>query len=472
MGEFFPEKYSPAGRPHACRGRATAPGHISHHQLRFILPVLELFIIIFSTQRLQKIQQSKEISCHIMARIAHEDNTPSSWVGWKERGKDCFQNGNYERALNAYTQALRPEFRCPVSEQQILWSNIVACRLKMGGRAQAEAAVEAAKQCVALNDAWAKGHVRLASAYIALGDHSNDACNALQRALQLDPGNRTARDMLVRELRRDRTSQTQSANTWTSTATTPSPSAPAEDLDDQDYYPSRRRNDASTPQNTTPVGATLPPRNRSYNDDIDHGGLSWNERMHFYAQRAKHWYNSQNDDVKTVLKVLLGLVVLYVAFGGRFGLEYLSSSSSPSGHRSSSDVYRDFYQERRQLQFHEQQHHGRSNNNNNNNNRDYYDLYAGTGYDSYHSRSSRRSSSWGMVGGGGNNYGTMLMLAGVAYIAHRNGINPFQALFFANMAMGGRGRRPRGFYPGGGGGGWGRGMMGGYGHGGGARPRW
>ena len=57
-------------------------------------------------------------------------------------------------------------------------------------------------QCIALNPNWSKAHIRLASAYIAQGDHSNDACQALQRALSLDPSNKVARQMLVNELRR------------------------------------------------------------------------------------------------------------------------------------------------------------------------------------------------------------------------------------------------------------------------------
>ncbi|KAG7345333.1 expressed tetratricopeptide repeat protein [Nitzschia inconspicua] len=396
--------------------------------------------------------------------ISGDGTTPSTWVGWKERGKVFFQTGNHEAALNAYTQALRPEFHCPLSEQQNLWSNIVACRLKIGGsRAQAEAAVEAAKQCVALNDAWAKGHVRLASAYIALGGHSNDACNALQRALQLDPGNRTARDMLVRELRRDRVTQNQYTDAAaTSFTSSTSPSAPPEDLDDREYSSQstgRDENTASHPGNQ----ATPPPPNHRYNhnDDIDNDVSSWRERLEFYAHRAKHWYSSQNDDIKTALKILLGLIALYIAFGGRFGLEYLSSTSSASRHKnhiSNNDVYQEFYQDRRRRQYREQQ--ARSG-------RNTYDPYEGTSGrgNSFYSSSRRRGNTWS---GDVNSYVTMMIMAGVAYIAHRNGINPFQALVFANMAMGRGGHRRRGFYnPGFGHGG----MMGGFRRGGG-RPRW
>jgi len=145
----------------------------------------------------------------------NSSNTTSStdWIGWKERGTQAFNRADYDVALQAYAQATHQgnnNTGPSTLDRQILLSNMVACRLKLGGKAQAEAAVVTAKKCIALNDKWAKAHVRLGSAYIMLGGeestYSNDACNALQLALQLSGGNNpTARDMLVRELRsRDR----------------------------------------------------------------------------------------------------------------------------------------------------------------------------------------------------------------------------------------------------------------------------
>ena len=71
---------------------------------------------------------------------------PTSWIGLKEQAKGAFERGDYEAALSSYTAALNPDLYCPAAERQILLSNIVACRLKIGGAAQAEAAVDAAKQ--------------------------------------------------------------------------------------------------------------------------------------------------------------------------------------------------------------------------------------------------------------------------------------------------------------------------------------
>jgi hypothetical protein len=69
----------------------------------------------------------------------------------------------------------------------------------------------------------------------------------------------------------------------------------------------------------------------------------------------------------------------------------------------------------------------------------------------------------------------MMIIAGIAYMCHRNGINPMNALFLMNM-MGGRRHRPRGMYRGGMGGmgGGGMGGMGGMRFGMGGRPprRW
>ena len=76
-----------------------------------------------------------------------EQTTPSSsWRILKEQAKRAFENGNYNESLSLYSSALHPNLSCPGAERQIVLSNMVACRLQIGGTAQAEAAVENAKQ--------------------------------------------------------------------------------------------------------------------------------------------------------------------------------------------------------------------------------------------------------------------------------------------------------------------------------------
>jgi hypothetical protein len=233
--------------------------------------------------------------------------------------------------------------------------------------------------------------------------------------------------------------------------------------------------------------------------------ISWHDRAQFYYNRTKSWYFAQSNDKKAVLKVCAFLVVLYVAFGGRFGVGvggptsttvprargnygsgnvyeqyYSSSSSSSSSHgpqrrstteSSSSTTGTTTNKGRNSYQQHQQQQSNRYNE---------YD----TTYDDneYHhqqhqqpprstrtTRDSYSSSSFHMPNLLDGSVPSMMILAGIAYLCHRNGINPMQAIFFLNM-MGGRGggRRRHG-----GGGYRGMGGGGGFGYGGGGfgRPR-
>lgn len=69
-------------------------------------------------------------------------------MGYKDQGKNHFERQEYAQALASYRAALSPEFTTspPRDEKQIILSNIVACRLKIGGAAMASAAIEEAKQ--------------------------------------------------------------------------------------------------------------------------------------------------------------------------------------------------------------------------------------------------------------------------------------------------------------------------------------
>jgi len=305
----------------------------------------------------------------------------------------------------------------------------VACRLKIGGAVQAAAAVEEAKQCVALNESWAKGHVRLASAYIALGDHSNDACNSLQRAVSLDPGNTQARQMLMRELRRDHISAREASTTFaTSSTTTPTPTAPPEDLLDE---------------------PTL------------EESLSWTDHLKFYYMQAVTYYQSQSEDRKNLIKVALVILALYVAFGGRFGLDQLFSGNHHEnrGNYEAGNAYDRYYNR--------QQSYGDSNSYSSNHRRAHESEYE------YRPRQSS-SQSFHFPNLFDGSPQSMICLAGIAYLCYRNGINPFQVIMMMNLMAGHRrGGRGMGMRRGFGGmGGMGYGGMGG-GFGGGMRQnRW
>ena len=314
-------------------------------------------------------------------------------------------------------------------------------------------------KCIALNDKWAKGHVRLASAYIALGGHSNDACNSLQRAVSLDPSNRTARHMLIQEL--------------------------------------KRRDVASRGGGGEPSRSTnATPHHNQHQHGVEHDvveRLSIKETIHLYWIRSVTWYQSQPEDVKTLLKVMAALVILYVTFGGRFGLELFGSHSRGHSYGVHDNEYKHYrasppanngfqrnhnqYNPHSEVHQHAQQPHneyvgdatfpqvqfnggatqastdynsGGANEaaqTTNGGGQTRYHEPAGTNvhqHSSPHSRMSkddnydyRRSAtstaSFQFPNLFDGSFPSILCLLGVAYICHRNGINPFQVFFWMNM---------------------------------------
>jgi hypothetical protein len=256
----------------------------------------------------------------------------------------------------------------------------------------------------------------LASAYIALGGHSNDACNELQRAIQLDPGNPAARQMLIRELRRDHTHDSRSNH--------PQTSVDPSELDD--------------------IDATPAPTQNAYFDVDDQNVRSdnpstWQENLQLYYTHAKNWYFAQSNDKRTVIKVFVVIVCLYVAFGGRFGLA--GGQVQRRGNYHAGNVY-DQYHDRRTASTTTTSH--------SDSHQDY--SLPNKDYSSYREppTTRRSSTSFQFPNMFDGSIQSMLVLSGIGYLCHRNGINPMQALFFLNM-IGGRGGGRR-YRPGFGGG--------------------
>ncbi|KAL7472584.1 hypothetical protein ACHAXS_012955, partial [Conticribra weissflogii] len=296
----------------------------------------------------------------------------TTWRESKDAGNLAFNEGNYPEALAFYLRALEQlsddehgnddhagaRRDDNSKDRQILLSNVIACRLKIGGEDMATKAVEEAKECIQLNNTWPKAHVRLASAYIALGGHSNDACLSLQRALSLDRTNRVAREMLVNELRRrdQRPAATDSSNNNateenvgdTVANESTEGNGPAGPIGSS-YHPTEEtpRDYSATPSAppySIPENHDTQSNTNNNNGDIDiddvddppAGGINFNsmsERIQFYYVKAFTWYHSQSDDTKTLLKVMTFFLVLYIALGGRFGLDYALGNDNSTSYR-------------------------------------------------------------------------------------------------------------------------------------------
>lgn len=204
----------------------------------------------------------------------------NTWQRHQIEAQSHFRTGNYVEAQEKYLDALHL-VQSP-SDRALLLSNLVVCRIKNGGSANLNLAVEEAKECISLREGWSKGYIRLASAYIALGGHSNDACQALQSAIRLDPSNSSAKRMLTKELRRERMQAINETN----------------DID-IDYVP----------------------------DDGNTNRIPLIERLQSSWHSSVEWYRMSDENMKTLVKVSIVIIVLYVAFGGRFGLDSLFNSN-------------------------------------------------------------------------------------------------------------------------------------------------
>ena len=304
----------------------------------------------------------------------------------------------------------------------------------------------------------------------------------------------------MKELRRDRND-----SSTPDPAPHPNPSAPPEE-EDTTRAGYHNRNDRATGRGFPQYHDNYPSENNNFPTDqgIDHDPIDDNippmDRFSMYQGQVMTWYQSRSDGVKALLKVLIIVLVLYVAFGGRFGLEYLNNNGPSSSHRNygsyrqrgnyeAGNAYDEFYSDRhsinsasshshnKQRQAYEDRYSSPRHNNerysSSSYSRDYgsynddYGYYGGGGGSrrSHRSNSRSGSSSFHFPNLFDGSIQSMAVLMGIAYLCHRNGINPLQALFFMNM-MGGRrrgfgGYRRRGFGFGGGGFGFGGGGFGG-----------
>ena len=278
----------------------------------------------------------------------------SSWQHHQNQGKQFFAQRDYETSLTHFQKSFRIALQqVPRKEQAILLSNVIACRLKIGGKENILKSVEEAKDCIKLDDKRSKAYLRLASAYIALGEieldpkksYSNDACQALQNAIRLDPSNSKARSMLVKELRRDEAPNYGVQN-------------------DRAHTESSSRNgynDQATRHVDAGANVDAPYADNfemNPEDDIDEtwGTRSNSSPMKWVYEKINiltRWYDNLSDNGKTCTKIGLGLVILYICLGGRFGFEYLgagnkNTKSNPyrqtQGSYGDGNAYDRFYQ--------------------------------------------------------------------------------------------------------------------------------
>ena len=372
----------------------------------------------------------------------------------KEKGDTFYRLGNYRKALEHYNAALclldinfttstpiRNTSNSTKLDRQRILSNIVLCRLNIhemedGQQNQDQQieednlaeALKEAEECVELNKNWAKGHYRLGCVLAKMEGKSNDACNALQVCLRLDPGYREARNLMVKLLRqRDGTSG-------------------------QGNQFERERNRTPANDNPTDSSANNPPHNATsfdhqsqYREDIDET-LTMQERAMFHINRMcnysfekvndlHRWFYHDLDDTKRGLLIMgLTIVFLYVGFGGRFGLSSSGSRRQYRGNYGADNAYNNYNSQRNRHLNSDSPWQSRYDHEND--------------YSSYRNGNQQgrqqQYSSFHLFDGSVVSMGILLS---VMYAAHTFfGINPFQLLWALRLMTGHGG----GFYFGGG----------------------
>jgi tetratricopeptide (TPR) repeat protein len=121
------------------------------------------------------------------------------WQSLQDEGRQHFAKKEFREALESYQTALISD--PPRKDQAVLKCQMIACLLQLHDTKEA---LRQAQACTKSHPDHSQAFVRLAEVYLQMHENetgrSNDACNALQNALKLDPDNSYARQLLVHQL--------------------------------------------------------------------------------------------------------------------------------------------------------------------------------------------------------------------------------------------------------------------------------
>jgi stress-induced-phosphoprotein 1 len=106
---------------------------------------------------------------------------------WKERGNQEFSQGNYEKAVEYFTNAISAD-----PNDHVFYSNRSACYSSLKNY---EKALEDADKCIQLKPDWVRGYTRKALAEFYLEEYEK-AIQTYEAGLKLDPNNQQLKDGL------------------------------------------------------------------------------------------------------------------------------------------------------------------------------------------------------------------------------------------------------------------------------------
>jgi len=125
-------------------------------------------------------------------RLAYID--PEKSQEEKDKGNDHYKKGQYPEALKAYSEAIK---RNP--DNNTAFSNRAATYMKL---CEFHLALKDCEECIRIDPKFVKGHVRKGGALEAMKQFTK-AMDAYQKAMELDPNNKEAKDGCSRCLHND-----------------------------------------------------------------------------------------------------------------------------------------------------------------------------------------------------------------------------------------------------------------------------
>merc|ERR1712062_6338 len=125
-------------------------------------------------------------------RLAYQD--PAKSEEQKSKGNDSFKKGAYPEALKFYSEAIK---RNP--QNSAAYSNRAATYMKL---LEFGLALKDTEECIKIDPTFVKGHVRKGGALEAMKQFTK-AMDAYQKAMEIDPSNKEAKDGCSRCLHHD-----------------------------------------------------------------------------------------------------------------------------------------------------------------------------------------------------------------------------------------------------------------------------
>ncbi|XP_055340971.1 stress-induced-phosphoprotein 1-like [Paramacrobiotus metropolitanus] len=131
-------------------------------------------------QEIEKVIKEEENKAYIDPEKAEEE---------KNKGNDLFKKGDFPGALKHYSEAVK---RNPTDAK--LYSNRAACYTKL---MEFNLGLKDAEECIKLDPSFVKGYIRKGSILMAM-KQAQKATHAFEKALELEPNNQEARDLMQR----------------------------------------------------------------------------------------------------------------------------------------------------------------------------------------------------------------------------------------------------------------------------------